>query len=163
VSYFSQKDEKNGKSTNGIAAEAKLDGGVISTVGPGMMITGNVVCTGAMQIFGRVNGDVHAARLTICKGAQVEGKIIAQEALLEGTFKGTIHGNSVKLQATAMVNGEIFNKSLSIEQNAQFEGVARRLDKAVEPPSLTKPQPSADVVPITRAADLGHGNPGERL
>ena len=36
---------------------------------------------------------------------------------------------------TAVVDGEIFNKSLTIEQNALFEGVARRLDKPVTPPS----------------------------
>ena len=72
-----------------------------------------------------------SARLLICKGAVVEGKVIAQEAVIEGHFKGTIHGNSVKLQATAVVDGEIFKQSLVIEQNAQFEGVSRRLEKAV--------------------------------
>ena len=47
----------------------------------------------------------------------------------------TIHVNSVKLQATAVVDGEIFKQSLVIEQNAQFEGVSRRLEKAVDAPT----------------------------
>lgn len=121
------------------SAAAKPAQQVVSTLGPGMVITGNIVCNGAMQIFGRVTGDIHAARLVVCDGAQVEGKIVAQEAVIEGTFKGTIHGNAVKLQATAVVDGEIFNKSLTIEQNAQFEGVARRLDKAVDVPAKKEP------------------------
>lgn len=148
MSYFSQSKGGDSKGvTKGAdvgAAEPKLDAPahktspsqeIVSTLGPGLLITGNVTSTGAVQVFGRIIGDIHAARLLICKGAVVEGKVIAQEAVIEGHFKGTIHGNSVKLQATAVVDGEIFKQSLVIEQNAQFEGVSRRLEKAVEAPT----------------------------
>ncbi len=108
---------------------------MVSTLGQGMLITGNIVCAGSVQIFGRVIGDIHASQLMICPGARVEGTVIAPETVIQGAFSGTIHGNSVKLQSTAAVDGEIFNKSLTIEENAQFEGVARRLDKAVTAPS----------------------------
>lgn len=47
-----------------------------------------------------------------------------------------IHGNTVKLQGTAVVEGEIYSKSLAIEQEALFEGVSRRLERAVEAPSV---------------------------
>lgn len=113
---------------------------MVSTLGHGMLITGNIVCEGSVQIFGRVVGDIHASQLVICQGARVEGKVIAPETVIQGTFNGTIHGNSVKLQSTASVEGEIFNKSLTIEENAQFEGVARRLDKAVAAPSTSSSQ-----------------------
>jgi cytoskeletal protein CcmA (bactofilin family) len=107
----------------------------VSTIGNGMQITGNIVCAGSLHIFGRVTGDIHATHLAIREGARVEGKVIATEAVVEGSFNGTIHGNTVKLQKTAVVEGEIFNKSLSIEQDARFEGVARRLERAVEGPT----------------------------
>ncbi|MGI8526375.1 MAG: bactofilin family protein [Pseudolabrys sp.] len=123
----------------------------VSTIGPGMVITGNVVSTGAAQIHGRVNGDVHVAQLSICSGAQVEGKIVAQEVVIEGTFKGTIHGNNVRLRASAVVDGEIYNKSLTIEENAQFEGVARRLDRAVETPPNAAAPDGAEVIRLGRA------------
>ena len=109
---------------------------VVSVFGPGMMITGNVVCAGAVQIQGRVTGEIHAANLVICEGARVEGKVIVQDAVIQGTFKGTIHGNSVKLQGNAVVDGEIFNKTLTIEESALFEGVSRRLDRPVDAPSI---------------------------
>lgn len=121
--------------------EPRLNGGagnspeILSTFGAGMTITGNIVCAGALQIFGRVTGEIQASHLVICEGAKVEGKIVAQEAVIEGAFNGTIHGNSVKLQGKATVDGEIFNKSLVIEPNVQFEGVSRRLDRAVEAPA----------------------------
>ena len=148
MSYFSQSkggDTKGDtKSVDAGVVEAKVDTTarkavpsqeIVSTLGPGLLITGNVVSTGTVQIHGRVIGDIHAARLLISKGAVVEGKVIAQEAVIDGSFKGTIHGNSVKLQATAVVDGEIFKQSLVIEQNAQFEGVSRRLEKAVDAPT----------------------------
>jgi cytoskeletal protein CcmA (bactofilin family) len=108
---------------------------IVSTFGAGLMITGNVVSTGGVQVFGRVDGDIHAAHLVVGKGANVNGNARAQDVVIDGTFKGTIHGNNVKLQATAAVEGEIYNRSLAIDQNAQFEGVARRLVQPIEPPS----------------------------
>jgi len=144
VSYFSSsKIERDIKPTKAPASEARLDVApaapkaqeIVSTLGQGMLITGNIVCAGSVQVFGRVVGDIHAAQLVICEGAKVEGKIVAPETVIRGTFNGTIHSNSVKLQATATVDGEVFNKSLTIEQNAQFEGVARRLESPVSAPS----------------------------
>ena len=55
--------------------------------------------------------------------------------MIEGAFTGTINANAVKLQKTAVVDGEIYNKSLAIEENARFEGVSRRLERPVEPPT----------------------------
>lgn len=143
MSYFSaSKSERDVKVTKAPVSDARLDVApapkaqeIVSTLGQGMLITGNIVCAGSVQIYGRVIGDIHAAQLVICEGARVEGKIIAPETVIKGTFNGTIHSNSVKLQSTALVDGEIFNKALTIEQNAQFEGVARRLDSPVAAPS----------------------------
>lgn len=119
--------------------EPRLNGAaapeILSTFGTGMTITGNIVCPGALQIFGRVTGEIQASHLVICEGAKVEGKIVAQETVIQGAFNGTIHGNSVKLQGKATVDGEIFNKSLVIEPNVQFEGVSRRLDRTIEAPA----------------------------
>ena len=165
MSYFSQpKNEREIKTArNGDAAETvrpftkPTD---VSTLGRGMQVTGNIVCAGALQIHGRVFGDIHATHLTICEGAKVEGKIVAPEAVIQGTFNGSIHGNTVKLQSSAVVDGEIFNKSLAIEQDARFEGVSRRLEKAVEGPSnvqingdnVTALKDAASLAPVNSVA-----------
>jgi len=128
---------------------------VLSTFGPGMVVTGNVVCAGSLQIFGRITGEIHAAQLVICEGAKVEGKIVAQDTVVQGEFKGTIHGNTVRLQGTAVVDGEIYNRSLTIEQNAQFEGVARRLDRPVDAPSADSAESAAPMQPLLSPETLG--------
>lgn len=138
--------------TKSQAAVHKSTQEIVSTLGPGLLVTGNVVSTGTVQIFGRVVGDIHAARLLISKGAEVEGTVMAQETTIEGRFTGTVHSNSVKLQATAEVEGEIFKQSLVIELNAQFEGVARRLPTPVEAPTAEhiKGQKAPSLAPVAQ-------------
>ncbi len=158
MSIFSQgKGERDMKSV-GVKEEVRFNEPapsgkpeIVSTLGHGVLITGNIVCTGALHVFGRVVGDIHAAQLVVCEGAKVEGKIVAPDLVVQGEFKGTINGINVKLQSTAVVDGEIFNKSLTIEQNALFEGVARRLDKPVAAPTSIEPKVEAAPMDLTPA------------
>jgi len=148
VNYFSPP-KRDASATRD--AEPRLNGVVsgspeiLSTFGAGMLIAGQIHCPGALQIFGRIQGDIQASQIVICEGGQVEGTIVAQEAIIQGTFKGTIHGNNVKLQGKAVVDGEIFNKSLAIEPNVQFQGVSRRLEREVERPASDQPATPAPV------------------
>jgi cytoskeletal protein CcmA (bactofilin family) len=120
------------------AAFGKTSPETISTLGHGVIVTGNIVSESTLQICGRVNGDIHASHLVIKEGAQIEGNIVAQETVILGICKGVIRGNNVKLQGMAVVEGEIYSKSLTIEQEARFEGVSRRLDKPVDAPAAAQ-------------------------
>ena len=146
MSIFSHSKGEPNKSLNGSEGAAKPNTAptsgkkspdMVSTLGPAMQVTGNIVCEGSLQIFGRVIGDIHVSQLVICEGAQVEGNIVAHEASIHGVFKGNIHGNKVKLQGKAVVDSEIYNNSLTVEQDVQFNGVSRRLEKPIDSPSST--------------------------
>jgi cytoskeletal protein CcmA (bactofilin family) len=151
VSYFTQRKSERDVPPETTAAKPPE---LLSTFGPGMMVTGNVVCTGTLQVLGRVTGDIHAGHLMVGAGARVEGNVIAQEAVIQGSFNGTVRANTVKLQSTAVVEGEIYNSSLTIEPNAQFEGVARRLDRPVEAPTAEQVKgPAAPVLTLAPAAE----------
>lgn len=169
MSYFKQAKGENGSDRAG--GDYRLEDRVTfddaspenaSTLGRSMVITGNIACNGAIQVFGRVIGDVHAKHLTICEGAHVDGNLIAKETIIRGNFKGIVHSDSVKIQGTAAVEGEIFNKSLTVEENALFEGMSRRLEKPVVPPSAAhengeKPAwaSMAKIVPISGSVGQG--------
>ena len=43
--------------------KATADGSV-STFGAGMLIKGSIVCEGAMQVFGRIYGEIHAVTVS---------------------------------------------------------------------------------------------------
>jgi cytoskeletal protein CcmA (bactofilin family) len=80
---------------------------------------------GDIQIEGEIQGDVHAVRITVDEGARTSGALIAEEVLMRGSVQGSIKSNSVILQSTSRVEGDVFHKSLVIELGAFFEGRSR--------------------------------------
>ena len=109
---------------------------------PAFRLSARLLANGSLQIFGHVEGELHASTVQICDGAQVEGNIVAEELTIGGRVKGTIHANRVKLNSTAVVEGDIYHRSLAIEENAQFEGMSRRQENPIETPSLVPAQRS---------------------
>ena len=55
-----------------------------------MTVVGQDFQQGTLNVFGRVEGELHASIVCISDGAQVEGAIAAQELTIGGRFKGTI-------------------------------------------------------------------------
>ncbi len=97
-----------------------------------MTIVGRIVSDGAVNIFGRMEGELRASDVLIGDAAQFEGSIVAQELTVRGHVKGNIHAVRVRLDSTAKVEGEIFHRSLSIEENALFEGSSRRQENPTD-------------------------------
>jgi cytoskeletal protein CcmA (bactofilin family) len=76
-----------------------------------------------------------ASTVVIAEGAQMEGDVVAEELAIGGHVKGTIHANRVTLNNTAVVEGDIFHRTLAIEENARFEGMSRRQENTIDTPS----------------------------
>ena len=95
---------------------------------PSSSIVGNLECNGPAQVFGQIEGELRASEVLIGDGAQVEGNVIAQNVTVCGHVKGTIRAIRVKLQDGGTVEGDIFvHRSLSIDENSQFEGSSQRV------------------------------------
>ena len=101
-----------------------------SSINRGVTVVGKIFGEGTVQIFGHIEGEVCASNVLIKEGAQVEGNVVAEELTIAGLVKGTIHVNRVKLESTAVVEGDIFHRLISIEENARFEGLSKREDDA---------------------------------
>jgi cytoskeletal protein CcmA (bactofilin family) len=115
----------------------------VSSISAGMTVVGKLTGSGAVKIFGSVEGELHAATVLIADGAEVEGDVVAEELTVAGRVKGTIRANRVRLNSTASVEADIFHRSLAIEENARFEGTSRRDDNAVDKPPFARSQASA--------------------
>jgi cytoskeletal protein CcmA (bactofilin family) len=87
--------------------------------------TGDLWSDGDIQIDGHLFGNVNCAQLIIGKDAAVIGAIIAQEAVIRGRVTGLIRATRVLVQASAHVESEIIYQSLSVDEGASFEGIAR--------------------------------------
>ena len=99
-----------------------------SSISSSLTVVGKLVGDGSVMIYGHVEGELQASNVVICEGARVEGNIVATELGIGGRVKGTIRAVRVKLHSTAVVEGDIFHRSLAIEENARFEGTSRRED-----------------------------------
>jgi cytoskeletal protein CcmA (bactofilin family) len=103
-----------------------------SSISSGLSIIGKIIGQGALTIFGRVEGEVRASTVLIAEGAEMLGDVVAEELTVGGQIKGTIHANRVKLDSTGVVEGDIFHRTLAIEENARFEGMSRRNDNPID-------------------------------
>jgi cytoskeletal protein CcmA (bactofilin family) len=99
-----------------------------SLIGADLLITGNLESRGEIQVEGEIQGDIQAARIVVGEHAKVTGSLLADEIVVRGNVAGSIRGNSVTLQSASRVEGDLFHRSLAIEQGAYFEGKSRRSD-----------------------------------
>ena len=106
-----------------------------SCIGAGMSIVGKIDCKGPAQVFGRIEGELCASDLLVGDGATIDGSVMAQNVTVCGRIKGTIRAVRVKLQNGGAVEGDIFHRSLSIDENSLFEGSSRRVENPTEIPS----------------------------
>lgn len=117
----------------------------LSIVGPDLVIVGDLVSNGQVQVDGEVQGDIHGSQIVIGEGARITGGVVSEEVVVRGTVLGSIRCRKVMLQAESKVEGDIYHKSLAIEQGAHFEGRSRRLDDplaGVQRPPLPAAEPS---------------------
>jgi cytoskeletal protein CcmA (bactofilin family) len=121
------------------AARGNADGSA-SVIGASLSITGNLESKGEVQVEGELRGDIHALRVVIGEQARTTGALIAEEVVVRGNVQGSIRGNSVTFQSTSRVEGDVFHKSLVIEQGAFFEGKSRRSE---DPMSMQLPDRTA--------------------
>jgi cytoskeletal protein CcmA (bactofilin family) len=127
-----------GGSTGATAAR----GSAPSVIGPDLIITGNLISKGEIQIDGEVQGDIHSSYVVVGEKARITGAIIADEVVVRGQVMGSVRGKRVMLQSTSHVEGDIHHTALAIEQGAFFEGKSRRSEdptSGVQRPDVSRP------------------------
>ena len=90
------------------AGTARISSDQISTISRGMTVVGKIVDEGTVHVLGQVEGEVRALTVLIGEGAKVDGDLVAEELTIGGMVKGTIHAKRVRLNSTAVVEGDIF-------------------------------------------------------
>jgi cytoskeletal protein CcmA (bactofilin family) len=109
--------------------------GTPSVIGTDLSITGNLESKGEIQIEGEIQGDINAGRIIVGERARITGSLLADDIVIRGNVAGSIRGNTVTLQSNSRVEGDVFHRSLAIEQGAFFEGKSRRSE---DPTSVSR-------------------------
>ncbi len=112
--------------------------GVPSILAADLVITGEIVTDGDVQVEGRLDGNISATSLTIGEQGAVNGTIKAENLLIRGKVTGKINAGTVELAETANVTADIVQDHLSIANGAFFDGKCSRRNKPAAAAPATK-------------------------
>lgn len=112
---------------------------VPSIISTDLVVHGNLVATGDIQIDGTVEGDIRSQSLTIGEKASINGEVVAEDIVIRGRVIGTIRGRRVQLASTCHVEGDILHEALAVETGAFFEGNCRHSDDPIGQASAKTP------------------------
>ena len=112
------KDRQNGLQT---------PDSVISIIGPGMKVVGDLTTEGTVRVEGLVEGGIQAGKAVVVgKGGAVLGDIRTQDAVISGTVHGTLKAESrLEIQATSRVQGEVVAARMQLEEGAILNGTVQ--------------------------------------
>jgi len=94
----------------------------ITLLGPDIAIDGDLAATADLHLDGRVDGDIKCAALVQGETSQIVGMVVAENAHVAGTIKGSISADTLVILKTARIEGDVTYGTLSIEEGAQVEG-----------------------------------------
>jgi cytoskeletal protein CcmA (bactofilin family) len=104
--------------------KGKAEDEIVSYIGKGAEITGDISFSNGMRINGVIKGKVHSeAIIEIGPGGKVDAEVNIRKISINGEFHGIIHASDrVVIHKDGKVFGDIFSPCLIIEAGALFEG-----------------------------------------
>src|SRR5215472_18073693 len=86
-----------------------------SIIAEGTVIMGGIKTVGDIQIDGRVEGDLHAASVTLGHAAELIGDLFADHATVRGHVQGNVFTHHAQLATGAHVNGNLLCRTFEVE------------------------------------------------
>lgn len=119
------------------------DGRHLSVIGATLKFKGELTAEEDLLIQGHVKGTIshRAKNLTIGAHGDVNANILAQNVIIQGKVRGEIRATeSVVVQPSAHVVGDIFAPRVGLKEGAKFKG---SIDMDADPVAKPTPKPSA--------------------
>lgn len=99
-------------------------------IGPHLTLNGNLRGGDDIAIHGVMHGNIRGRRVEICRGARVEGDIVAAEAIIAGAVRGNVEANRIEIMRGGGVEGRLENDG-SCEISGELEGDINSRDVVV--------------------------------
>lgn len=98
-----------------------------TVVAKGTVIEGKFASAENVRLDGTVIGEVSLEkRLVMGVGSLVQGNIEARDAVIKGKVEGDIRvREALQLMDTAVIEGNIFAKTLLVDEGAQYNGACQ--------------------------------------
>ena len=104
--------------------KGKRDDEIISLLGKGTEIAGDISFSGGMRVDGIIRGTVHTeGSLIIGASGLIDAEVSVRNISINGEFRGIIRASDrVEIHKDGKVFGDIYSPCLIIEAGATFEG-----------------------------------------
>ena len=93
-----------------------------SILGSDLRITGEIACSGTVEIMGEIDGNITAHALIVGQEGRVSGSVKADSVEVKGRLDGKVDSQSFSMRSTANVAADVTYDTLVIESGAQIEG-----------------------------------------
>jgi cytoskeletal protein CcmA (bactofilin family) len=99
-------------------------GELMTIIGKGTVLDGNVKVQNSIRIDGKVIGNIHALdTVVVGKEGLVEGSIHSKDLLLAGRVKGNVVvSGKVFLESKSFIQGDVKASRLVVDDGARFDG-----------------------------------------
>lgn len=89
-----------------------------------VVIEGNITLKDAVRVDGTIKGDiVSKGSIFVGKTGKIEGSVQAANIMIAGSVQGNLNiSQRIEAVSASKIKGDIVAKSLSIDENAHFEG-----------------------------------------
>lgn len=96
----------------------------LNMISEGSKVKGNIQSQNDIRISGKIEGEASSkGKLIITSSGIIDGNVKATEADISGQLIGEIHiTNRLTLRKTAKINGNIYTKTLIVEEGAEING-----------------------------------------
>jgi cytoskeletal protein CcmA (bactofilin family) len=113
----------------------------VTVIAEGSKISGDISADGLVELNGEMEGNLKCTSLQISKTGRLNGKIVADNVVVNGTVEGPVDGNNIHLQTNARVIGDIHYDTFVVEKGAFFAG--RSVQKEETDTAVTTKEPSS--------------------
>lgn len=99
----------------------------LNMISEGTTIKGTIKSQNDLRIAGRLEGEaICKGKVIVSSSAHIDGNITSAEADIAGKIEGTIKvSDKLTLRQSAIVGGDIYTKTLIVEEGAQLNGNCR--------------------------------------
>lgn len=98
-----------------------------SIIANGLVINGDLVGNGSVEIEGELFGKLVSQNATVSELGKIVGEIYADVANINGIVEGTIRARSIVIASTAKIQGTIEYTKISVENGAVLLGNLKQL------------------------------------
>ncbi|WND02278.1 polymer-forming cytoskeletal protein [Temperatibacter marinus] len=103
-----------------------------SIIAADVVIEGNISTKGEIQLEGNIKGDLTCGSVVMGETGSIKGIIEADSVTIRGSVKGEIRARKVRLEKSALVEGDVFHENLSVESGAQITGHFSHSDNPIK-------------------------------